>query len=145
MKVVFLSVWVSTDHDEIEKVAKSWGAKVHRRSPEVSRDSSTSLETIQEFVRQNPGEPRASHRCTFTTFGVRAGNKRSSRRDSELVLLMTCFHRGGRDMQHSGYVPVSPPVSCEGGPGDDHAAGLRLGLLRGQETPVPLAGGQERM
>ncbi|XP_034424783.1 N-acylneuraminate cytidylyltransferase A isoform X1 [Hippoglossus hippoglossus] len=51
---VFHSVWVSTDHDEIEKVAKSWGAKVHRRSPEVSRDSSTSLETIQEFVRQNP-------------------------------------------------------------------------------------------
>ncbi|XP_068444474.1 N-acylneuraminate cytidylyltransferase A [Clinocottus analis] len=51
---MFDSVWVSTDHDEIEKVAKSWGAKVHRRSPEVSRDSSTSLETIQEFVRINP-------------------------------------------------------------------------------------------
>uniref|UniRef100_A0A673AE16 N-acylneuraminate cytidylyltransferase n=1 Tax=Sphaeramia orbicularis TaxID=375764 RepID=A0A673AE16_9TELE len=40
----FDSVWVSTDHDEIEKVAKAWGAKVHRRSPEVSRDSSSSLE-----------------------------------------------------------------------------------------------------
>ncbi|CAG5929404.1 unnamed protein product [Menidia menidia] len=51
---MFDSVWVSTDHDEIEKVAKSWGAKVHRRSPEVSRDTSTSLETIQEFVRLNP-------------------------------------------------------------------------------------------
>ncbi len=51
----FPSVWVSTDHDEIKKVAESWGAKVHRRSPEVSRDSSTSLETIQEFVRLNPG------------------------------------------------------------------------------------------
>ncbi|XP_067435832.1 N-acylneuraminate cytidylyltransferase A [Thunnus thynnus] len=51
---MFDSVWVSTDHDEIEKVAKSWGAKVHRRSPEVSRDSSTSLETIQEFARLNP-------------------------------------------------------------------------------------------
>ncbi|XP_033465933.2 N-acylneuraminate cytidylyltransferase isoform X2 [Epinephelus lanceolatus] len=50
---MFESVWVSTDHDEIEKVAKSWGAKVHRRSPEVSRDASTSLETIQEFVRLN--------------------------------------------------------------------------------------------
>ncbi|XP_068611918.1 N-acylneuraminate cytidylyltransferase A [Brachionichthys hirsutus] len=50
----FDSVWVSTDHDEIERVAKSWGAKVHRRSPEVSKDSSTSLETIQEFVRSNP-------------------------------------------------------------------------------------------
>lgn len=52
---MFDSVWVSTDHDEIEKVAKSWGAKVHRRSPEVSRDASTSLETIQEFARLNPG------------------------------------------------------------------------------------------
>ncbi|XP_041635749.1 N-acylneuraminate cytidylyltransferase A [Cheilinus undulatus] len=51
---LFDSVWVSTDHDEIEKVAKAWGAKVHRRSPEVSRDSSSSLETIQEFVRLNP-------------------------------------------------------------------------------------------
>uniref|UniRef100_A0A672J9H9 N-acylneuraminate cytidylyltransferase n=1 Tax=Salarias fasciatus TaxID=181472 RepID=A0A672J9H9_SALFA len=51
---VFDSVWVSTDHDEIEKVAKSWGAQVHRRSPEVSRDSSSSLETILEFVRLNP-------------------------------------------------------------------------------------------
>ncbi|XP_041842678.1 N-acylneuraminate cytidylyltransferase-like [Melanotaenia boesemani] len=50
----FDSVWVSTDHDEIEEVAKNWGAKVHRRSRKVSRDSSTSLETIQEFVCRNP-------------------------------------------------------------------------------------------
>ncbi|XP_014829176.1 PREDICTED: N-acylneuraminate cytidylyltransferase-like isoform X1 [Poecilia mexicana] len=49
----FDSVWVSTDHNEIEKVAKSWGAKVHRRSQEVSKDSSTSLETIQEFLKKN--------------------------------------------------------------------------------------------
>lgn len=49
------SVWVSTDHDDIEKVAKAWGAQVHRRSPEVSKDSSSSLDTIQEFVRLNPG------------------------------------------------------------------------------------------
>ncbi|XP_048015344.1 N-acylneuraminate cytidylyltransferase B-like isoform X1 [Megalobrama amblycephala] len=48
------SVWVSTDHDEIERVAKVWGAKVHRRSPEVSKDSSSSLETIQEFIRLRP-------------------------------------------------------------------------------------------
>ncbi|KPP65089.1 N-acylneuraminate cytidylyltransferase-like [Scleropages formosus] len=51
---VFDSVWVSTDHDEIEKVAKAWGAKVHRRSPEVSKDSTSSLETIQEFARMQP-------------------------------------------------------------------------------------------
>lgn len=55
MHLHFPSVWVSTDHNDIEKVAKAWGAKVHRRSPEVSKDSSTSLETIQEFVRLNPG------------------------------------------------------------------------------------------
>ncbi|XP_060758901.1 N-acylneuraminate cytidylyltransferase A [Neoarius graeffei] len=51
---VFDSVWVSTDHDEIERVAKNWGAQVHRRSPEVSKDTSTSLETLQEFSRLNP-------------------------------------------------------------------------------------------
>ncbi|KAM6895075.1 N-acylneuraminate cytidylyltransferase-like isoform 2-T2 [Lycodopsis pacificus] len=51
---MFDSVWVSTDHDEIEQVAKSWGAQVHRRSLEVSKDSSSSLETIQEFMRLNP-------------------------------------------------------------------------------------------
>ncbi|XP_061524754.1 N-acylneuraminate cytidylyltransferase A [Phycodurus eques] len=51
---MFDSVWVSTDHDKIEQVARAWGAEVHRRSPEVSRDSSSSLETIQEFLRLNP-------------------------------------------------------------------------------------------
>ncbi|CAM4565050.1 unnamed protein product [Leuciscus chuanchicus] len=52
---VFHSVWVSTDHDEIEKVAMAWGAKVHRRSPEVSKDSSSSLDTIKEFSSKYPG------------------------------------------------------------------------------------------
>lgn len=47
---VFDSVWVSTDHDKIEEVAKAWGAQVHRRSPKVSRDSSSSIEAIQEFL-----------------------------------------------------------------------------------------------
>ncbi|XP_046878550.1 N-acylneuraminate cytidylyltransferase A [Hypomesus transpacificus] len=51
---MFDSVWVSTDHDEIEKVARAWGAQVHRRSPEVSQDSSSSLDTIQQFSRLNP-------------------------------------------------------------------------------------------
>ncbi|CAI9623686.1 unnamed protein product [Staurois parvus] len=50
----FDSVWVSTDHDEIEKVAKQYGAKVHRRSPEVSQDATSSLETIQEFLKHHP-------------------------------------------------------------------------------------------
>ncbi|XP_072509627.1 N-acylneuraminate cytidylyltransferase [Notamacropus eugenii] len=47
---VFQSIWVSTDHDEIEKVAKQCGAQVHRRSSEVSKDSSTSLDAISEFL-----------------------------------------------------------------------------------------------
>ncbi|XP_071315320.1 N-acylneuraminate cytidylyltransferase A [Trachinotus anak] len=51
---MFASVWVSTDHDEIAKVAESWGAKVHRRSAEVSKDTSSSLETLQEFARYHP-------------------------------------------------------------------------------------------
>ncbi|CAL1589677.1 unnamed protein product [Knipowitschia caucasica] len=51
---LFDSVWVSTDHDDIEKVALSSGARVHRRSAEVSKDSSTSLDTIQEFLRLYP-------------------------------------------------------------------------------------------
>jgi len=49
-------VWVSTDHDEIEKVAKQFGAQVHRRSPEVSQDSSTSLEAIREFLNHHHGK-----------------------------------------------------------------------------------------
>ena len=59
------SVWVSTDHDEIERVAKVWGAKVHRRSPEVSKDVSSSLATIQEFIRHRPGETDLQHHLTF--------------------------------------------------------------------------------
>ncbi|CAL8323194.1 unnamed protein product [Lota lota] len=51
---MFDSVWVSTDHEEIENVTRAWGAKVHQRSPEVSRDSSSSLEAIQEFARLHP-------------------------------------------------------------------------------------------
>lgn len=52
---MFDSVWVSTDHNDIEKVAKSFpNVQVHRRSTEVSKDSSSSLETIQEFLDKHP-------------------------------------------------------------------------------------------
>nr|KAF6360211.1 hypothetical protein mMyoMyo1_011163 [Myotis myotis] len=47
---VFQSVPVSTDHDEIENVAKQFGARVHRRSSEVSKVSPTSLDAIVEFL-----------------------------------------------------------------------------------------------
>lgn len=50
----FDSVWVSTDHEDIASESRKWGAKVHMRSPEVSKDTSTSLETMQEFLRHRP-------------------------------------------------------------------------------------------
>ncbi|XP_022092404.1 N-acylneuraminate cytidylyltransferase-like [Acanthaster planci] len=50
----FDSVWVSTDHDEIARISEEWGAKVHRRSAEVSHDASTSIETVQEFLKYHP-------------------------------------------------------------------------------------------
>jgi len=48
-------------------------------------------------------------------------------------------------MPHPGYISVPPPISLEGGLGNDHAARLHFGLLCGQEAPVPLEGGQEGM
>ncbi|XP_062861036.1 N-acylneuraminate cytidylyltransferase A [Trichomycterus rosablanca] len=48
------SVWVSTDHDEIERIATKWGARVHRRSEDVSKDTTSSLETLQEFSASHP-------------------------------------------------------------------------------------------
>ncbi|KAG1953045.1 N-acylneuraminate cytidylyltransferase [Pimephales promelas] len=54
---VFHSVWVSTDHEDIAKVAKAWGAKVHKRCPSVSKDCSSSLEAIQEFSSKYPECP----------------------------------------------------------------------------------------
>lgn len=48
-------MWVSTDHDEIENVAKQFGAQVHRRSSETSKDSSTSLDAIVEFLNYHNG------------------------------------------------------------------------------------------
>lgn len=167
----FPSVWISTDHDDIEKVAKSCGAEVHRRSPEVSKDSSTSLETIQEFLRTHTGTCTTPG-CVCANCSVTAGQtcilkqqqgdlichvwlvtKRHPAAEGRRLccfilkhaLCWLCFHRGGCGVQHSGYVPVSPSVPCERGPGDDHGAGLWLGLLGCQETPVPLAGGQERL
>lgn len=50
----FDSVWVSTDHEDIAAVSRKWGAQVHMRSTEVSEDTSTSLETMQEFLLRRP-------------------------------------------------------------------------------------------
>lgn len=94
---MFDSVWVSTDHSEIEKVAKSWGAKVHRRSPEVSRDSSTSLETIQEFVTLNPEVDvicniQATSPCLHP-FHLKEALEMITRRDSDSVFSVVRRHQ----------------------------------------------------
>ncbi|XP_066490299.1 N-acylneuraminate cytidylyltransferase [Tiliqua scincoides] len=73
---VFQSVWVSTDHDEIEKVAKQFGAQVHRRSSEVSKDSSTSLDAIIEFLQYHDevdivGNIQATSPCLHPTDLIR--------------------------------------------------------------------------
>ncbi|XP_078090726.1 N-acylneuraminate cytidylyltransferase-like [Mustelus asterias] len=46
-------IWVSTDHEEIARVADKFGAQVHKRSPKVSKDSSSSLETVLEFLEKH--------------------------------------------------------------------------------------------
>uniref|UniRef100_A0A8C5MY66 N-acylneuraminate cytidylyltransferase n=1 Tax=Leptobrachium leishanense TaxID=445787 RepID=A0A8C5MY66_9ANUR len=58
---VFDSIWVSTDDDEIEKVAMEYGAQVHRRSAEVSKDTTSSLATIQEFLSHHPEVDMVGH------------------------------------------------------------------------------------
>ncbi|XP_060101899.1 N-acylneuraminate cytidylyltransferase [Heteronotia binoei] len=73
---VFQSVWVSTDHEEIEKVAKQFGAQVHRRSSEVSKDSSTSLDAIVEFLQYHDevdivGNIQATSPCLHPTDLIR--------------------------------------------------------------------------
>ncbi|XP_008108539.1 N-acylneuraminate cytidylyltransferase isoform X2 [Anolis carolinensis] len=72
---VFQSVWVSTDHDEIEKVAKQFGAQVHRRSSEVSKDSSTSMDAIVEFLQYHDvdviGNIQATSPCLHPTDLIR--------------------------------------------------------------------------
>ncbi|KAJ8036929.1 N-acylneuraminate cytidylyltransferase [Holothuria leucospilota] len=50
----FDSVWVSTDHDEIEAISQEWGAQVFRRSAETARDKSTSIEAVIEFLKFHP-------------------------------------------------------------------------------------------
>ena len=48
-------IWVSTDHDEIARIAREGGARVHRRSAAVSTDEASSDDTVLEFIRaKNP-------------------------------------------------------------------------------------------
>ncbi|CAM1291460.1 CMAS (predicted) [Pycnogonum litorale] len=46
----FDSIWVSTDNVEIANIAKSVGARIHWRSPEVSTDNCLSITSVMEFL-----------------------------------------------------------------------------------------------
>ncbi|XP_070580999.1 N-acylneuraminate cytidylyltransferase-like [Ptychodera flava] len=50
----FDSIWVSTDHKEIARIAGEWGAKIHNRDPKYAQDTSSALETITEFAQGHP-------------------------------------------------------------------------------------------
>ncbi|XP_029456017.1 N-acylneuraminate cytidylyltransferase isoform X2 [Rhinatrema bivittatum] len=60
---VFDSIWVSTDSDEIEEEAKRLGSvvQVHRRSSEVSKDTTSSQDTIKEFLQHHPEVDLVGH------------------------------------------------------------------------------------
>ncbi|XP_006814772.1 N-acylneuraminate cytidylyltransferase-like [Saccoglossus kowalevskii] len=51
---VYDSIWVSTDHPEIARIASEWGAQIHNRNPEAARDTSSAMETILEFTDRHP-------------------------------------------------------------------------------------------
>jgi len=46
----FDSIWVSTDHSEIESCAREQGAKVFTRSQEYCKDHSKSIDSVTEFL-----------------------------------------------------------------------------------------------
>ncbi|XP_077979901.1 N-acylneuraminate cytidylyltransferase-like [Glandiceps talaboti] len=50
----FDSVWVSTDHSEIARIAEEWGAKIHHRDPAYAQDKSAALDTVMEFATKHP-------------------------------------------------------------------------------------------
>lgn len=52
---VFESVWVSTDSDEIEQIARRTGAEVHRRAPETATETASSESAMLDFAAAHPG------------------------------------------------------------------------------------------
>mmetsp|Transcript_57821 Transcript_57821/g.152145 ORF Transcript_57821/g.152145 Transcript_57821/m.152145 type:complete len:233 (-) Transcript_57821:22-720(-) len=51
---IFAEVWVSTDHDEIARVAESSGAKVHRRAAETATSSASTESALVDFANAHP-------------------------------------------------------------------------------------------
>jgi len=49
----FDSIWVSTDHPGISECAQALGAKVFRRCSENAKDSSPSIDAVQEFIKHH--------------------------------------------------------------------------------------------
>ena len=49
-----MQVWVSTDDDEIEAVAKQCGALVHRRAPETATATASTESALLDFVAAHP-------------------------------------------------------------------------------------------
>ena len=50
----FDEVWVSTDDDEIQDVALSFNARVHRRNPLTATDTASSESVVLDFLEQHP-------------------------------------------------------------------------------------------
>ncbi|XP_020713560.1 N-acylneuraminate cytidylyltransferase A isoform X2 [Ceratitis capitata] len=62
---LFEHIWVSTDNEEIKQEALKFGARVHDRDPFYAQDSTTSLESVKEFLRaHNNVEKFALFQCT---------------------------------------------------------------------------------
>ncbi len=47
---VFDSVWVSTDNDDIDQIARRAGAEVHRRTPETATETASSESAMLDFA-----------------------------------------------------------------------------------------------
>ena len=47
-------MWVSTDDDEIEKIALKSGAQVHRRAAETATSTASTESALLDFVNAHP-------------------------------------------------------------------------------------------
>lgn len=52
----FDEIWVSTDDDEIARVANDWGAHVHRRDPQTATDEASTESAMLDFLNHHPCE-----------------------------------------------------------------------------------------
>jgi len=102
------SVFVSTDDNEIEKVALEYGAYVHRRTAEVSQDDSSSESVLLQFLETHDADTIVFLQCTspFTTVEDIDGTiKKLIDEDADSALTVTPFHyflwdRAGEGINH---------------------------------------------